>query len=314
MKSLLNQGVTLDLNDGRYSIHDCASVLKNFLAELPEPLLTDAHYQAHCQIAEMCMSGAEGKSDGRLLRALQLLLLLLPPENRVLLSDLLSLLHLTASHQSSNRMSAESLATLFTPHLACPRKMPPEALHANAQLMSRVVAFLIRQGATPLFQIPPQLATDIRAYWARKESTGICPIKKSAIHFLQVDGRSTLKGEKKVEGESAEVNTVFSFVDRERTAQEYSSNITEAALAQLYAHIRSLPESSEKRRLVKQFNKENGAGTPHQRYTRLMASRGKSLGDSIKRHLFNKGIKCPKAGAQQGYFSILHQNGGDKSN
>jgi hypothetical protein len=51
LKSLLNQGVPLNLDDGHFSVHDCASVLKNFLAELPESLLTDAHYPAYCQIA-----------------------------------------------------------------------------------------------------------------------------------------------------------------------------------------------------------------------------------------------------------------------
>lgn len=62
--------------------------------------------------------------------------------------------------------------------------------------------------------------------------------------------------------DSCVVNTVFSFVDREKTAQENVTNPTETALAQLYAHIQSLPESSKKRKLVKQFNKENGYGTP----------------------------------------------------
>lgn len=47
----MSQGVFLDLDDGRFSVHDCASVLKGFLAELSEPLLTDLHYPAHCQIA-----------------------------------------------------------------------------------------------------------------------------------------------------------------------------------------------------------------------------------------------------------------------
>jgi hypothetical protein len=51
LKSLLNQGLPLNLDDGHFSVHDCASVLKNFLAELPESLLTDAHYPAYCQIA-----------------------------------------------------------------------------------------------------------------------------------------------------------------------------------------------------------------------------------------------------------------------
>lgn len=75
--------------------------------------------------------------------------------------------------------------------------------------------------------------------------------------------------------ESSAATTVFSFVDRERSAQENTENPTEAALAQLYAYIQSLPESSKKRRLVKQFNKENGNGTPNNNRTR-------SFGDSIK--------------------------------
>lgn len=51
LKTALYQGIPLNLEDGRYSVHDCASVLKSFIAELPEPLLTDLHYPAHCQIS-----------------------------------------------------------------------------------------------------------------------------------------------------------------------------------------------------------------------------------------------------------------------
>lgn len=47
----MSQGLSLDFDDGRFSVHDCASVLKGYLAELSEPLLTDSHYPAHCQIA-----------------------------------------------------------------------------------------------------------------------------------------------------------------------------------------------------------------------------------------------------------------------
>lgn len=51
LKTAVSQGLSLNLNDGQFSVHDCASVLKGFLAELSEPLLTDLHYPAHCQIA-----------------------------------------------------------------------------------------------------------------------------------------------------------------------------------------------------------------------------------------------------------------------
>lgn len=53
-------------------------------------------------------------------------------------------------------------------------------------------------------------------------------------------------------------HTVFTFVDNELTAKENEENVTDSALAQLYAHIQGLPDSSRKRKLVKQFNKQNG--------------------------------------------------------
>lgn len=70
---------------------------------------------------ELCIS--EKSSEERLQRALQLLLLLLPEENWLMLKDIIILLHLTASREGQNKMSAENLATLFTPHLLCPRKV-----------------------------------------------------------------------------------------------------------------------------------------------------------------------------------------------
>lgn len=258
LRSLLNQGQPLNLDGGRYSVHDCASVLKGFLAELPEPLLTDAHYPAHCQLADLCCGGSTPQppaAETRLLRSLQLLLLLLPTENRVLLRDVLQLLNETATREPSNKMSADSLATLFTPHLLCPRRLSPEALHADSQTLSGIVAFMIRRGVS-LFEIPPKLAVDIRSYFTSSSSE-----------------------------RSPAANTVYSFLDRERTARAHATDPTETALAQLYAYIQGLPESSKKRKLVKQFNRQNGNGTPLQQ-AHGGAMRSKSLGDSIKRHIF----------------------------
>ena len=41
----------MDLDKGEFSVHECASVLKSFLSELPEPLLSDRFFHAHCQVA-----------------------------------------------------------------------------------------------------------------------------------------------------------------------------------------------------------------------------------------------------------------------
>jgi len=51
LKALLNQGQTLDLYNGQFTVHDCATVLKSFLAEQPEPIMTEAFYPAYCQIS-----------------------------------------------------------------------------------------------------------------------------------------------------------------------------------------------------------------------------------------------------------------------
>lgn len=139
LKSLLNQGLKLELDNGIYSVHDCASVLKSFLAELPEPLLTEAHFPFYCQITESCGIATHSTQPNKLLEALQLLSLLLPLENKALFKDIVELLHFTASYESSNRMGLDSLAKIFTPHLLFPRKMAPESLLKESQSLFGIV-------------------------------------------------------------------------------------------------------------------------------------------------------------------------------
>ena len=40
-----------EVSSGRYSVHDCACVIKTFLKEMIEPLLTKKHCNAHRFIA-----------------------------------------------------------------------------------------------------------------------------------------------------------------------------------------------------------------------------------------------------------------------
>lgn len=46
--------------------------------------------------------------------------------------------------------------------------------------MSRVVAFMIETGSE-LFHIPPTVATDVRAYWNKKEKRKNSPLKQVRI-------------------------------------------------------------------------------------------------------------------------------------
>lgn len=318
----------LRLDSGTYTVHDCASVLKGVLADLPEPLLTDTYAPAHQQMAELCNSlptaavghptvsplavastattetnstttttTAHAKAT-RLLHSLQLLILLLPAENRQLLQEIIEMLHRTMRHECHNKMSADSLATLFTPHLICPKKLTPEALHATAANLSGIISFMITRGAA-IFECPPKLATDIRAYFVEQR-------RKQTLSPEQILDESVTS--------DSTANTVYTFVDRERTAQAHDQNPTDTCLAQLYAYIQSLPESSKKRKLINKFNKENGQGTPLQvqKLHRLKSGsenggsvssaskgQGKSLSDSIKRHIFQKNLlaRTPKPSA-----------------
>ncbi|CAB0041734.1 unnamed protein product [Trichogramma brassicae] len=277
LKTALCQGHALSLYEGKFSVHDYASVLKGFLADLSEPLLTDQLYPAHCQIAELCSSTS---NESKLLRSLQLLLLLLPVPNRIVLKYIINLLNKTAAHENSNKMNCDTLATLFTPHLLCPRKLSPEALHMNSQTLSGLVAFMIKKG-NELFQIPPKLFMDIRAFWVEQEKKLLSP--------------QTLDPNESTSDAQRTAQTVFTFVDRNLTAQANATEPTAAALAALYAHIQTLPESAQKRKLVKHFNKGNGQGTPmHIKLNANSQMGSRSLGDTIKKRIFqNKFLrKC----------------------
>ncbi|XP_025416774.1 rho GTPase-activating protein 19 isoform X2 [Sipha flava] len=264
LKALLNQGQTLDLYNCQFTVHDCATVLKSFLAEQPEPIMTEAFYPAYCQISEFCQKMEVNNNSQRLLRALQLLLLLLPFDNLVLLKDIIKLLHFTAQHSDKNRMPPENLATLFTGHLIVPRKLPAEELYQITQNLSHIVIYMINLGFD-LFKIPPNLAVDIRAYWSKKS---LQPVKE----------------------EGTVATTVFSFTDRTTTTKENEENPTVKALAELYAHVHNLPESAEKRRMfIKRVSNHNSVITPN-----------RSLTNSIKKHIFKKGSKLKQGPIKSG--------------
>lgn len=287
--------IPLNFSDPTYTVHDYASVLKAIIADLPEPILTDTFYVVHCQIAELWSSNhvePSATKEMRLLHSIQLLLLLLPVENRSLFHDIINMLKNTTRYESSNKMSSESLATLFTPHLICPRKLSPEALHSISQNFSGMISFMITKGEE-IQDIPPKLATDIRAYFLEQKR------KKVLSPDVQMLNESVTS--------DSTANTVYTFIDREKTAEAHIMNSTDTALAQLYAYIQTLPESSKKRKLIKQFNKENGQGTPLQQQMLMRLKKGSStpstqrsnkssLSGSIKKHIFHTtlGSKTPR--------------------
>ncbi|CAH1783049.1 unnamed protein product [Owenia fusiformis] len=285
LKENLLSRTALDLDSGHYNAHDCASVLKSFLGDLPEPLLTENHYAAYCQIPDIVkMSADKGVSDEQhaanvrvqLLKqrkATQLLLLLLPRYNSSLLECLLQLLH-KVSQVPENLMTAESLGTLFAPHIIMPRSMTACNLAAASNTITRVMAYLIENALT-LFKIPEDLVVDIE----KNMKEPLATTKESEV--------SSRKMKRHLE-EEPELVTVVTSVNRKQSAELQAETDTEVELAKLYAHIQSLPDNKQTRKLLKKFNKANhhGTTTPGQQSNKHKRSR--SLGNQIKQKFSRK--------------------------
>merc|ERR1712110_937786 len=104
----IERGEDLELEDGHYTTHECASVLKTFLANLTEPLVTAACYKAHLQVADI-----PGDEFDKKLLCTQLLLELIPLQYFRLLKDLLFLLNGVAQRQEENKMTSSNLGMMF---------------------------------------------------------------------------------------------------------------------------------------------------------------------------------------------------------
>ena len=244
LKERLNKGISIDLDSGEFSIHECAATLKKFLSDLSEPLLTDAYYKAHCQVTSLSTDEEEEKLVEKKINALQLLFLLIPEANLILLKDLLKLLHSVVENSDVNKMNSQNLATVFATHILCPRRLTPDALQSNHQLYIKAVSFMIDHGEK-LFTVPPKLLKDIEMFWTVN-------VEKDLSSNRQIFGPTN----------SPVVNTIYSFVDRQKTKEASLTSTTQTALAELYAQVQAMPESAQKKRLINKLNDANGCGTP----------------------------------------------------
>ncbi|KAF3428676.1 hypothetical protein E2986_06812 [Frieseomelitta varia] len=144
------------------SCHDLSAILKKLLRDLPQPLLTveliDAFYQSH---------GV--KDHQELSYALNLLVLLLPIENRCTLRALVKFFKLVVENQASNKMSIHNVAMIVAPSLFPPRYVHPrDRADLTAQLNMAAVccqateALLVN--ANKLWYVPNELLNQLRRH------------------------------------------------------------------------------------------------------------------------------------------------------
>ncbi|KAJ8975586.1 hypothetical protein NQ317_000015, partial [Molorchus minor] len=102
----------------KYQVHVLASVLKSFLREMPEPLLTFECYENFITAANL-----ENENDR--ITTLYDILKKLPSPNYDLMERLMFHLARVAWHEESNRMSPASLAIVFAPCVLRTNKVVP---------------------------------------------------------------------------------------------------------------------------------------------------------------------------------------------
>lgn len=255
------------LDGGEYTVHDCSNVLKACLSELPDPLLSERFYKLICQFDQLKLdSGAklESSTGSRQLKIIQLILLLLPEQRKKFACDLLNLLQRVGSTDNSrNRMDAHSLATLFAPHLLCPRALAAAELQKAVPAMTDLLEFLITH-EQQVFRAPAELLLDVRRALSTKVIDNDTDYVRSAYTFCQpeTETASSILNTKGGATTSAGGTVGSDGVTVDDDRNDVKSQYTQRHVAELYAYVQQLPDSPHKRRLVKQFNRQNGGLTP----------------------------------------------------
>ncbi|XP_041440119.1 rho GTPase-activating protein 6 isoform X2 [Xenopus laevis] len=164
-----DRGIDVAL-DEEHSVHDIAALLKEFLRDMPDPLLTRELYTA-------CINTLLLDTDDQLF-TLQLLIYLLPPCNCDTLHRLLQFLSTVANHAddtmdkggqeiTGNKMTSLNLATIFGPNLLHKQKSSDKEFTvqstARAEESTIIIAVVQKmiENFENLFMVPPDLQNEV---------------------------------------------------------------------------------------------------------------------------------------------------------
>nr|XP_025713507.1 rho GTPase-activating protein 6 isoform X1 [Callorhinus ursinus] len=169
LREEFDRGVDVSLEE-EHSVHDVAALLKEFLRDMPDPLLTRELYTAF--INTLLLEPEEQ------LGTLQLLIYLLPPCNCDTLHRLLQFLSVVARHASDNvskdgqevtgnKMTSLNLATIFGPNLLHKQKSSDKEFSvqssARAEESTAIIAVVQKmiENYEALFMVPPDLQNEV---------------------------------------------------------------------------------------------------------------------------------------------------------
>ncbi|XP_013860224.1 rho GTPase-activating protein 40 isoform X2 [Austrofundulus limnaeus] len=160
---LLQQNLEANFYSGRFnwdevSPNDAAALLKKFIRDLPDPLLTAEYLNTFSAVRDITELRQK-------LHVLNLLVLLLPEPNRNTLKALLEFLSKVVSREKRNRMNLWAVSTIMAPnlflHKAVPSRLTDGTEKGQAEKAADVMRLLIRYQDL-LWTIPNFLVSQVR--------------------------------------------------------------------------------------------------------------------------------------------------------
>ncbi|XP_038658485.1 rho GTPase-activating protein 6-like isoform X2 [Scyliorhinus canicula] len=156
--------------DEEHSVHDVGALLKEFLRDIPDPLLTRELYTPF--ISTLLLEQDEQLS------ALQLLIYLLPPCNCDTLHRLMAFLAMVKNHAedtldkdgqevTGNKMTSLNLATIFGPNLLHKQKCSDKEFSVQSSARAEESTAIINvvqkviENYETLFMVPPELQNEV---------------------------------------------------------------------------------------------------------------------------------------------------------
>lgn len=159
----VDKGLPLELDPGtQTAVHNAASLLKQYIRELPDPLLTFDKYSAFTQASQL--PDGEGK-----IRAFKTLLEDLPVYNALMLNSLCELLGKVEQYSEENKMTFANLAIVFGMNIVHPEDTSnPLTLIQDSKKMNDTCQYLLEHYNTefrPILasfrnKIPEKKSTD----------------------------------------------------------------------------------------------------------------------------------------------------------
>ena len=159
--------------------HDIAGLLKEFLRELPQPLLTRELLPLFLSVSRCPYNCVPS--------ALRALVCLLPDRNRILLQLLLLLSRLVLLHNSDNKMDAHSLATVLAPGILPNITNQKESTLASVSVVRQLIDL-----STELFQVPSADWTITETLMCLQNPSNDKPAFSDSVRLPFRDGRENI--------------------------------------------------------------------------------------------------------------------------